>query len=156
MEKKKDFNEVVEHMMSLMKVLIHESTEEKLDEAPLNENQSLVDKEMLEEHIYEVSFQEDPDEVSHAEILDKTLVSIFSLEEDGVFKPCEEVITSNDVGKFIEKPLDTVENHIDEFICVLNHGCDIFCFGGYPIYDIEGIFQTKNEKIFPLENLSHT
>jgi hypothetical protein len=39
---------------------------------------------MLEEKIYEESFQEDPDEVSHAESLDETLVSIFPLEEDEV------------------------------------------------------------------------
>jgi hypothetical protein len=90
--------------------------------------------------------------------LDETLVSIFSLEEDEVVKPCEEVINSNDIGKFMEQPSDTVDNHIDDFICVWKHGWDIGCFGfdGDPIYDIEGNFQIKNAEIFLWKIVFHT
>jgi hypothetical protein len=82
MEEKKVVDEVVEHLMSLIKGLLQESTEEQFGEAPLTEGKALADEEMLEEQIYEESCQEDPDEVSHAEDLDETLVSIFPLEED--------------------------------------------------------------------------
>jgi hypothetical protein len=53
---------------------------------------------------YKESYQEDLDEFSHVEGLDETLVSIFPLEEDEVVNPCEEVINSIDVGKFMRNP----------------------------------------------------
>jgi hypothetical protein len=83
------------------------------------------------------------------------LVSIFPLEEDEVFKPFEEVINPSDVGKFMEHPSNTIENYINNFICVHKQGCDIVCFSfdGDPIYEIEGNFQIKNAEIFPLEDL---
>jgi hypothetical protein len=40
---------------------------------------------MLEGHIYEESYQEYPDEVSHVEDLDETFVSMLPLDEDEVF-----------------------------------------------------------------------
>jgi hypothetical protein len=54
----------------------------------------------------------------------------------------------------MEHPSDTIDNHIDDFICVWEHGWDISCFGfdKDPIYDIEGSFQIKNAEIFPLED----
>jgi hypothetical protein len=92
---------------------------------------------MLEEQIYEESYQED---------LNETL-------EYEVVQPCEEVLNSNITSEFVEQPSEIVENHIDYFICVWKHGCDIGCFGydGDPIYDIEGNFQIKNVEAFPLE-----
>jgi hypothetical protein len=72
-EKKKVVDEVVKHMMNLIRELSQESTEEKLDEAPLTEEKSPTDEEMLEEHICEESYQEDPDEVSHVEDPNETL-----------------------------------------------------------------------------------
>jgi hypothetical protein len=44
MEKKKVVDEVVEHMMSLIKGLHQESTEEKLGEAPLTKEKALADE----------------------------------------------------------------------------------------------------------------
>jgi hypothetical protein len=84
---------------------------------------------------YKESYQEDLNGFSHAEGLDKILVSIFPLEEVEVVKPCEEVINSIDVNEFMEQPSNTVENHIDDFICVQKRGWDVGCFGfdGNPI-----------------------
>jgi hypothetical protein len=105
---------------------------------------------MLEEHVHEESSKKKRNnfnEVQHVEDLDET--SIFILSFDEVVQPCippaqedEEVINSNDADKFMEQPSDTVDNHIDDFICVQKHGWDIGCFGfnGDPIYDIEGNF----------------
>jgi hypothetical protein len=42
---------------------------------------------MLEEQIYEESYQEDPNEVSHVEDPDETFVSMLPLDEDEVFLP---------------------------------------------------------------------
>jgi hypothetical protein len=109
---------------------------------------------VLEEHFCEEIYQEDLDEVSHAEDPNKTLVSTFPLEENEMVQPFEEVISSNDTSEFMEKPSEKVDDHIDDFICVWKRGWDISCFNfdGDPIYDNVSSFQTKKEKIFPLED----
>jgi len=63
------------------------------------------------------------------------------------------VTSSNVADKFMEYPIDTIDNHIDDFICVWKRGWDVDCFGfdGDPIYDIEGNFQKRNAKVFPLK-----
>jgi hypothetical protein len=83
MEMKKFVDEVVKHMMNLIRELSQESTEEKLDEAPLTEEKVPTDEEMLEEQICEESYQEDPDEVSHVEDLRQDIC----IEEDEVVQP---------------------------------------------------------------------
>jgi hypothetical protein len=51
-----------------------------------------------------------------------------SIEEDEVVKPCEEIISSIDTGKFMEQPSDIVDQHIDDFIHVGRHRWDMGCF----------------------------
>jgi hypothetical protein len=121
--------------MSLIRELSQEYTKEKLDQALLTEDKEPTYEEMIQEYICEEIYQEDPYEVSHDEDPDKTL-------EDEVVHICEEVIKSNDTCQFMENPLGTIDNHIEDFICVWEHGWDISCFGfdKYPIYDIEGNF----------------
>jgi hypothetical protein len=60
MEKEKDANKVVEEMMNHIKELFP------------SKELALEDEEVLEEHTYEESYQEDPDEFSHVEDLDDT------------------------------------------------------------------------------------
>ena len=84
-EVKKVVDEVVNHMMNLIWELSQKSTKEKLDEAPLTEEQSPTDEEMLEEQICEESYQED---------LDETL--------EDVIQPCKEALNSNNTGEFVE------------------------------------------------------
>jgi hypothetical protein len=74
MEMEKVANEAVEELMNLVKRLSQKSIEEL----------ALEDEEMLEGHIYEESYQEDPDEVSHVEDPDETFVSMLPLDEDEV------------------------------------------------------------------------
>jgi len=73
--------------------------------------------------------------------------------EDEVVQPCEEVINSNDTGEPIERSSNTIDNHIDDFICAQKRGWDIGCFVfyGYFIYYIEGIFHIRSVEVFPLE-----
>jgi hypothetical protein len=110
----------------------------------LLKEKSPTNEEMLEDQICENFYQEDPDEFFHVKDPDETL-------EDEVVEPCEEVINSNDIGEFMEKPLDTTDNHIDDSICVQKCGWDIGYFGGDPIYDINGNLQIINVEAFPLE-----
>jgi hypothetical protein len=249
-KEKKFVDEATEQLMNILKGLSQESTKE----------QALADEEMLEEQIYEESYQEDPDEVSHVEDLDETFVSMLPLDEDEVFLPhfpprvisikeksyhevyqpleeeqelpheglieevspqeeehelpheyveCfndliheedlheDEVLVSSlpfdediqasvppahqeenmisynpfknfddtlfhDFGseEVLEEPLDATDplcndviENIDDFIHVGRHAWDVDCFGfdGDPIYDIEGSFQIRNTKVFPLE-----
>jgi hypothetical protein len=53
MEKKKSTDEATEHLMNIIKGSPQEYIEEKFGEAPLTEEKSLADEEILEEHIYE-------------------------------------------------------------------------------------------------------
>jgi hypothetical protein len=80
MEEKKVVDEPVKHMMNIIKELSQDSTEEKIDEAPLTEGKSPTNEEMLEEQICEENYQ-DPDEVSHAKDPNTRLVSTFPLKE---------------------------------------------------------------------------
>jgi hypothetical protein len=70
------------------------------------------------------------DEVSLAEGLNKTLLSIVPFEEDEVIQSCEEVINFYDADEIMEQPLDIVDDHIDDFIqtgrCRWDLGCFIF------------------------------
>jgi hypothetical protein len=63
----------------------------------------------------------------------------------------EEMVSFNDTNDFMEDLSNMVDQHIDDFIHVGRHGWDISCssFDGDPIYDIEGGFQVKNDKLFP-------
>jgi hypothetical protein len=102
---------------------------------PLLKGKPLQDVEMLEEKIYEIVFQEDPNEVSHVEDLDETL-------EDKFVHPCEEVIKSNDTLNSWRIPQIQLKI-ILMILCVWKHERNInfFGFNKDPIYDIEGRFQ---------------
>jgi hypothetical protein len=153
MEEKKYVDEFVKHMMNLIRELSQESTEVKLDEAPLTEEKVPIGEEMLEEQACEESYQEYPDEVSHAKDPDETLMSF---EEDEVVKHCEEIISSIDTCKFMEKPSYIVGRHIDEFIHVRRSRWEMGCFtfDGDSIYDIRGGFQMKRTELCSSENRS--
>jgi hypothetical protein len=107
------------------------------------EKYDLIDKESVdEEHFHEMHHVEDPTESAQAFVL--------PAHED------EEMVSFNDTNDFMEDLSDTVDQHIDYFIHVERSGWDIGCysFGGDPIYDIEGGFRVKNDKLFSPECLS--
>jgi hypothetical protein len=110
MEEKKVVDEAIKNMMNLIRELSQESTEKKLDEAPLTKEKVPTYEEMLEEHVCEKCYQEYPDED-----LDETWVSI---EEEEVVKPCKEIISSTDISKFMQQPSNIVDQHIKDFIHV--------------------------------------
>jgi hypothetical protein len=77
-----------------------------------------------------------------------------SIEEDEFVNPCEEIIISIDTGKFMEKPSDTVDQHINDFIHVGRCRWDMRCFtfDRDPICNIEGSFQMKNIELSSSES----
>jgi hypothetical protein len=97
-------------------------------------------EEVLEEQIYEEICQED----IHNEDLGETLVSIISLNEGEVVVPPaheeEEMINISDTNDPVEDPSDTVDQHIDDFVCVGRRrwGVCYIIFYGDPIYNVEG------------------
>jgi hypothetical protein len=121
------YNKVVEELMNQVKELLHESVED----------QALTDEEMLEEHAYEESFQEDPDEYYQVEDQHENTMS---------YDPFEDLDNNlfHDPGS--EEASDAVDHHIDTFIQIGKCGWDLslFTFDEDLIYDIEGIPQTKN------------
>jgi len=42
-----------------------------------------------------------------------------------------------------------IDHHIDDFTCIGRHRWDLICFtfDGYPIYEMEGSFQMKNDDV---------
>jgi hypothetical protein len=84
MEKEKAANKAVEELMNRVKELFQKSAEEL----------ALEDEEMLEGQIYEESYQEDPNEVSHVEDPDRTLDEDESGLETGVTGASPPTVTS--------------------------------------------------------------
>jgi len=75
------------------------------------EDQSLIDEEVLEEHAYEESFQEDPDEAYHVEDQKENTMSYDPFEDldDSLFHGL------GSEGE-LEEPSDIVDQHIDTLI----------------------------------------
>jgi hypothetical protein len=115
-----------------------------------------IDEEVLEGQIYEESYQDDPDEVSHVEDPDETfdedevLISTLPLDEE-IQAPAllthedKEMAIFSHTNGLMKETLDMVNEHIDTFIQTGRHTWDFgrFSFDRDPIYDNEGISQTK-------------
>jgi hypothetical protein len=124
---------------------------------------------MLEEHAYEESFQEDPDEAYHVEDFEEAfnedeVLSLNDPDEDiqAVIPPTHQEENTMSYDPFedlddslfhdpgsegaLEEPSDTVDQHIDTFIQIGKCGWDmgLFTFDGDPTYDVEGNPQTKD------------
>jgi hypothetical protein len=111
--------------------------------AMIAEKYDLNDEEYVDkEDSHEVHHVEDPVESSQAFIL--------PTHED------EEMVSCSHTYGFMKEPLDVIGEHIYDFIHVGRCTWDVGCssFDGDPIYDIEGGFRVKNDKLFPSEFLS--
>jgi hypothetical protein len=118
---------------------------------------SEYDKDLVEEHIHQESFQEDIndedlDEVHHPD--EDTLVSMLPLDKDDIVQPCsppthEEIISLNDAYDLMQNLSDIANLHINDFIQVGRRRWNFghFVFDRDPIYDIEGNSQEKWVKL---------
>jgi hypothetical protein len=146
-------------MIDQVKELLHESVED----------QALTDEEVLEEHAYEESFQEDHDEAYHVEDSEEAfnedeVLSLNDPNEDiqaiipltrqeektmsyDPFKDLDDNLF-HDPGSegALQEPSNTFGHHIDTFIQIVKRGWDmiLFTFDGDPTYDVEGNPQTKD------------
>jgi hypothetical protein len=111
--------------------------------AMITEKYGLNDEESIDE--------EDSHEMHHVEdLVEAAQAFVLPTHED------KEMVSCSHTDGFMKEPLDVVGEHIDDFIHVGRHRWEVGCssFDGDPIYDIEGGFRVKNDKLFPSECLS--